>query len=225
MFQVVTIALLVSWIAAVVFIPYLGDKMLPDLRPAAGRRSRFAGGALEWRPRAPGRSLPAFAGVLAPKATTATSTIRTRRAFYQRYRKLLDACLRHRWLVIGVTVLAFVLSIVLFRFVPQQFFPDSTRPELMVDLELAEGSSLRATEAQAEKLEKHAGQAHRTSTTTSPTSAPVRRASTCRWTSNCRRPTSPSSSSLPRTCHAREALRNWLIDDVEPAVPATAVRA
>src|SRR3546814_8441743 len=54
-------------------------------------------------------------------------------AFYQRYRKLLDACLRHRWLVIGVTVLAFVLSIALFRFVPQQFFPDSVRPELMVD--------------------------------------------------------------------------------------------
>ena len=44
-------------------------------------------------------------------------------------------------------------SIVLFRFVPQQFFPDSARPELMVDLELAEGSSLRATEAQARKLE------------------------------------------------------------------------
>ncbi|KAG1241432.1 hypothetical protein G6F68_016730 [Rhizopus microsporus] len=42
----------------------------------------------------------------------------------------------------------------MFRFVPQQFFPDSTRPELMVDIELAEGASLRSTQAQAEKLEK-----------------------------------------------------------------------
>jgi multidrug efflux pump len=41
----------------------------------------------------------------------------------------------------------------LFRFVPQQFFPSSTRLELMVDLKLAEGSSLKATEAQARKLE------------------------------------------------------------------------
>ncbi len=32
--------------------------------------------------------------------------------------------------------------LMLFRFVPQQFFPDSTRPELMVDIKLAEGCSL-----------------------------------------------------------------------------------
>jgi multidrug efflux pump len=55
----------------------------------------------------------------------------------------------------------FVLSILMFRFVPQQFFPDSTRLELMVDMELAEGASLRATQAQAAKLESllkpHAG--------------------------------------------------------------------
>jgi multidrug efflux pump len=55
----------------------------------------------------------------------------------------------------------FVLSILMFRFVPQQFFPDSTRLELMVDMELAEGASLRATHAQAAKLESllkpHAG--------------------------------------------------------------------
>ena len=42
----------------------------------------------------------------------------------------------------------------MFRFVPQQFFPDSVRPELMVDLELPEGSSLRTTEVQAKQLEK-----------------------------------------------------------------------
>ena len=35
----------------------------------------------------------------------------------------------------------------------QQFFPDSTRPELLVDLKLTEGASLTATEDQAKKLE------------------------------------------------------------------------
>src|SRR5690606_30705508 len=40
-----------------------------------------------------------------------------------------------------------------FRFVQQQFFPESTRPELLVDLKLSEGSSLLATESQVKKLE------------------------------------------------------------------------
>src|SRR5690606_11047455 len=73
--------------------------------------------------------------------------------FYQRFRGLLDWSLRHRWLVIIATVAAFALSLVLFRFVPQQSFPDSTRLELMVDLELAEGSPLRPTGTQVRRLE------------------------------------------------------------------------
>ena len=56
--------------------------------------------------------------------------------------------------MIAATIALFVFSLMMFRFVPQQFFPDSTRPELMVDIELAEGASLRSTQAQAEKLEK-----------------------------------------------------------------------
>src|SRR5690606_41487387 len=60
---------------------------------------------------------------------------------------------RRRWLVIGLTIAGFVVSVLMFRFVPQQFFPDSVRPELMVDMELAEGSSLKATATQVERLE------------------------------------------------------------------------
>ncbi|SDQ60219.1 efflux RND transporter permease subunit [Pseudoxanthomonas sp. CF125] len=154
LFQVVTIALVVSWIAAVLFIPYLGDKMLPDLyQPKPPKPGSLAGRWHDFRARLAAR-FPAFSSVLAPKVHDGHEHDPYQTAFYQRYRKLLDACLRHRWLVIGVTVLAFVLSIGLFRFVPQQFFPDSVRPELMVDMELAEGSSLRSTQAQAEKLEK-----------------------------------------------------------------------
>ncbi|MDG6348155.1 efflux RND transporter permease subunit [Luteimonas sp. 8-5] len=123
LFQVVTIALLVSWVAAVLFIPYLGDRMLPDLA------KKHAGSSGE--PHDP-----------------------YQKPFYRRFRALVDWCLSRRWLVIGATVALFVLSLLMFRFVPQQFFPDSTRPELMVDMELAEGSSLRATAAEAQRLEK-----------------------------------------------------------------------
>jgi len=119
-FQVVTIALVLSWVAAVVFIPYLGDKLLPDPKPHDG------GGHGD------------------PHDT----------AFYRRFRRWVAWCVRHRGFVIVVTVAAFAASLAMFRFVPQQFFPDSTRLELMVDLELAEGSSLRATEAAAARLEK-----------------------------------------------------------------------
>jgi multidrug efflux pump len=154
LFQVVTIALVVSWIAAVLFIPYLGDKMLPDLHlPRPPKPGSLAARWHDFRARLAGR-FPAFSSVLAPKVHDGHEHDPYQTRFYQRYRGVLDACLRHRWLVIGVTVLAFVLSIVLFRFVPQQFFPDSVRPELMVDMELAEGSSLRSTQVQAERLEK-----------------------------------------------------------------------
>nr|WP_295380866.1 efflux RND transporter permease subunit [Pseudoxanthomonas sp.] len=154
LFQVVTIALVVSWIAAVLFIPYLGDKMLPDLdQPRAPKPGSLAARWHGLRARLADRH-PALAGWLEPAPHDAHEHDPYQRPFYQKFRKLLDACLRHRWLVIGVTALAFVLSIVMFRFIPQQFFPDSVRPELMVDLELAEGSSLKSTDAQARQLEK-----------------------------------------------------------------------
>ncbi len=119
LFQVVAIALCVSWVAAVLFIPWLGDRMLPTPKAHAH------GAAHD------------------PYASP----------FHRRLRGALEACLRHRWWVIGGTVAAFAVSVALFRFVPQQFFPNSVRPELMIDLELAEGSALRATNAEARKLE------------------------------------------------------------------------
>jgi multidrug efflux pump len=118
-FQVVTISLILSWIAAVVFIPYLGYKLLPDPKPHGDGPAHD------------------------PYDT----------AFYRRVRGWVTWCVRFRKTVIVVTVAAFVVAILMFRFVPQQFFPSSTRLELMVDLELAEGSSLHATEAVAKRLE------------------------------------------------------------------------
>lgn len=153
LFQVVTIALVVSWIAAVLFIPYLGDKMLPDLfnpqPPKPGRLSaRWLAKRQQWADR-----YPALANLIAPPQHGHDHDP-YQRPFYRSFRRFLDACLRRRWWVIAATVALFVFSLMMFRFVPQQFFPDSTRPELMVDIELAEGASLRSTQAQAEKLEK-----------------------------------------------------------------------
>ena len=158
LFQVVTIALVVSWIAAVLFIPYLGDRMLPDLRSTHARSRDSRGALARLRAARIARRLP-DAGARRWRAAGAGARGKAhdhdpyQRPFYRRFRALLGWCLSHRWLVIGATVAAFVLSIAMFRFVPQQFFPDSTRTELMVDMELAEGASLQATAKQAHKLE------------------------------------------------------------------------
>jgi multidrug efflux pump len=132
-FQVVTIALLASWVAAVVFVPYLGERLLPDL--AKIHAAKHGSG-----PNAPD-----------PYGTP----------FYKRVRALVGWCVRRRKTVIVLTIALFVLSIFSFRFVPQQFFPASGRLELMVDLKLAEGASLSNTTEQVKRLEAmikdHAG--------------------------------------------------------------------
>ena len=122
-FEVVTIALLASWVAAVLFVPYLGEKLLPDLAKIHAAKHG--------------------AGQPDPYGTP----------FYQRVRRLVEWCVRWRKTVITLTVVLFIASIVLFRFVPQQFFPASGRLELMVDLKLAEGASLSNTTEEAKRLE------------------------------------------------------------------------
>lgn len=124
-FQVVTIALLTSWVAAVLFVPYLGERLLPDLAKLHAARHDKHGHAPD------------------PYATP----------FYQRVRRVVEWCVRRRKTVIVLTIAAFVGSILLFRFVPQQFFPASGRPELLVDLKLAEGASLANTAERVKQLE------------------------------------------------------------------------
>lgn len=125
-FQVVGIALIVSWIAAVVFVPYLGDKLLPDLaRLKAAKHSSIQ-------------------GEHDPYATP----------FYQRVRAVITWCVGHRLLVILITLMLFASSLYTFRFVPKQFFADSNRLELLLDVKLAEGASLQATQAKTEQIEQ-----------------------------------------------------------------------
>lgn len=223
LFEVVTIALVVSWIAAVLFIPLLGAKMLPDLaNPQPPRPGSLSARWHATRLRAADR-WPAFGFALAPKDPQAHDHDPYQRPFYRRFRGLLDWSLRHRWIVIAATVALFVASLLLFRFVPQQFFPDSTRLELMVDVELAEGSSLRATEAAAARLDAlldgHEGVENRVAYigTGSP------------------RFYLPLDQQLPQAnfaqfvvttsdVAARERVRAWLSDEVAPAFPELQLR-
>jgi multidrug efflux pump len=73
--------------------------------------------------------------------------------FYNRFRALVVWCVRHRWITIGLTVLSFALGVAGMGKVQQQFFPDSSRPEILVDLWLPEGSTIQQTEAVARRFE------------------------------------------------------------------------
>ena len=148
-FQVVTIALLLSWIVAVIFIPFLGYRLLPDAHtadtPSERKPSRFKERI--------SHLLPARAQAwLAESGATHQDPYGT--PFYHQLKQWVGWCLQHRRAVILGTIAAFVASVLLFRFIPQQFFPSSTRLELMVDVELAEGASLKDTQRITERLER-----------------------------------------------------------------------
>ena len=145
-FAVVTIALIVSWVVAVLFTPYLGYKLLPDFRhdsPSPSLFRRFLHAPLSrWIPRLIPAPVPSHRGDVYASP------------FYRRFRALVDWCVNYRKTVILITVAIFALSIFGFRFVQNQFFPSSNRPELIVDLWLPQGASFQATETQVKRLEE-----------------------------------------------------------------------
>ncbi|HCN90125.1 MAG TPA: multidrug transporter AcrB, partial [Oxalobacteraceae bacterium] len=119
MFSVNALALTISWLAAVLFTPYIGYVLL-KVKPALnadGHHELF--------------DTP----------------------FYNRFRAMVNWCVEWRKTTILLTLTAFALGVFGFRFIEQQFFPDSSRLELMVELWLPEGSAFAATEAQAKKFE------------------------------------------------------------------------
>ncbi|MBL8644224.1 MAG: efflux RND transporter permease subunit [Rhodospirillaceae bacterium] len=122
-FWVVGIALIVSWITAVIFTPFLGHALLPEHKAGA------SGG--EHAKHDP-----------------------YNKPIYVKFRAAVAWTVAHNRMVIAATVVAFVLSVAGFGLVQQQFFPSSSRPELVVDLRLAGGSSIAATEAAAKRLEE-----------------------------------------------------------------------
>ncbi len=119
-FAVVTIALLVSWVVAVIFTPYIGYKLLPDFQV---------------------------------HPDTHEDAVYQKR-FYRMFRVVVTWCVRWRKTVMLATALLFAAAVLGFALVEQQFFPSSNRPELLIDLALPEGSSMRATHAEVLKMEQ-----------------------------------------------------------------------
>ena len=70
------------------------------------------------------------------------------------FRGFLALAMRGRWVTIGATLVVFGVALFGMRFVPQQFFPSSDRPELLVDLQLPENASIYATQDASARLDK-----------------------------------------------------------------------
>ncbi|VTU28480.1 Swarming motility protein SwrC [Variovorax sp. PBL-H6] len=119
-FAVTVIALVLSWLVSVYFVPYLGTLLL-KVKPHD--------------PEEPPHEL--FDS-----------------AFYNAFRSAVNWCVQHRWLTIGATLLTFALGIVGMGKVQQQFFPDSSRPEIMVELWFPEGTSFAANEEVTKRVEQ-----------------------------------------------------------------------
>jgi multidrug efflux pump subunit AcrB len=115
LFAVIAMALVASWVVAILFSPVLGVTLLPQ-----SEQHRSAG---------PGR-------------------------FTATFRAVLLVAMRWRWLTIAVTLAAFGLAVIGMRFVQQEFFPASDRPELVIDLTLPQNASIPHTEAEVQRLEK-----------------------------------------------------------------------
>ncbi len=116
-FAVTATALVLSWVVAVFFVPYLGVRLL-KIKPHTGPAHEVYDGP-----------------------------------FYRSFRRLLNKCVQHRWATIGVTLLTFVLGLGGMQIVQQQFFPDSNRPEITLDVWLPEGSTFQSNEAITQRLE------------------------------------------------------------------------
>jgi multidrug efflux pump subunit AcrB len=74
--------------------------------------------------------------------------------FYNAFRRSVNWCVEHRWLTIGATVAMFALGIAGMGKVQQQFFPDSSRPEILVELWFPEGTSFAANEEVVKRVER-----------------------------------------------------------------------
>ena len=124
-FAVTVIALVLSWIVSVYFVPYLGTLLL----------------------KVPPHVQEVQDGQDSPHEMFNTP-------FYNTFRRMVNWCVEHRWLTIGATVLIFALGIFGMGRVQQQFFPDSSRPEIIVDIWFPEGTSFAANEATARRVEQ-----------------------------------------------------------------------
>jgi multidrug efflux pump len=103
---------------------------------------------------------------------------------YRRFRRIVTWCVEWRKTTIALTLGVFALGIFGFTFIEKQFFPDSSRPELMVELWSPEGTSFAANEATVKRFEAFLAKQQGVQSVTSYV------ASTCHWTRSSRSRTS-----------------------------------
>lgn len=126
-FWVLGIALIASWIVAVYFTPYLGVKLLKNISHKTTNNT-------------------------SEHSAAAVNIYDTR--FYRFLRKVITGCVRHKLLVVLLTLAVFIMAIVgMNKVVVKQFFPSSDRPELMVDIYLPEGTGINVTDAVTKRFE------------------------------------------------------------------------
>ena len=118
-FGVTVLALVLSWLVSVYFVPYLGTWLL-KVKPHEAADQ--------------------------PHELFDTP-------FYNVFRKAVNWCVLHRWITIGLMLLTFGLGIFGMGKVQQQFFPDSARPEILMDVWYPEGTSLASNEATTKRIE------------------------------------------------------------------------
>jgi multidrug efflux pump subunit AcrB len=117
-FWIVGFSLIASWIVAVVFTPYLGLKLLPEIKTIKG----------------------GHAGIYSTPG-------------YQRLRQFITWCVRKKYTVAGMVAAAFLMAGGGMAVVKKQFFPNSDRPELLVEVQLPLGTSIETTSTAARKIE------------------------------------------------------------------------
>lgn len=122
---VVFMALILSWIASVLVSPVLGYKIIENKaeKPES-----------EW---------------------TRRDHImhRLKTIFYARFESLLHWALGHHKAVLLLTLGAFILSLLSFPLIKQEFFPSSTRNEIIVSMQFPQSSSIDYTQSQAKSLD------------------------------------------------------------------------
>jgi multidrug efflux pump len=119
-FGVTVMALVLSWLVSVYFVPYLGTVLLKIKPHDVGDE---------------------------PHELFNTP-------FYNTFRKTVNWCVEHRWTTIGIMLVTFALGIVGMGRVQQQFFPDSARSEILLDVWYAEGTSFAANELTTKRIEE-----------------------------------------------------------------------
>ncbi|MGX4643046.1 efflux RND transporter permease subunit [Massilia sp. SYSU DXS3249] len=119
MFSVNAIALLVSWVVAVTFTPYIGFILLKVKPHGQGHSEHDV------------FDTPGF----------------------RRFRRVVTWCVEYRKTTIALSLAVFALGVFGFKFIEKQFFPDSSRPELMVEMWSPEGTSFAANEALVKRFE------------------------------------------------------------------------